>query len=550
MKIDEPLNLELLDIKKLIREGLLPEVTSSMIYDSASKNFDPEGLFSEEIFGEKGSEDRYRKIGYIKLGTKILHPYIFINLMSIKRVYLDIVKGQTFAKIDPETKDFVECSPDDKRGGTGYQFFLENYTKIKKKKSKSIRTNIKVAAIEKYASLHMIDSWPVTCAAIRDIEKEDSAAEIDEVNKLYATLLRLSMSIPLDGGEDPLYDQTRFLIQSKVNEIYEYYQDMMSGKGGFKQRHYASRTITLASRNVIGPADSNVSSPDDPQFIRLNETGVPLFQAATTLRPMIFYHSQNVFLSSIFSQTGISVPLINKKTLKNEYVEIDSTEKKKFITDEGISDFINRFKNVDFRKLPFAVKGPDKKYYYLYLVYDEGKKITLFRNIEEIKQKMGDKFDEEKVRPFTNIEFLYVCTYLSSKDRWCLITRYPVIHQDQIYSSKMHLLSTDPSRVIEFIPDVNATSSIMLPHYPIPGNVTVDNLLLNITQLTNLNADFDGDTTNMTPIFTKEALDEQLAYYKSLRSVVKENGELLVDLGNDISKLTFYSLTKRDERKK
>ena len=62
----------LYDIDQAIKINDLKEVTSSRIYLTENQ-FHPQGLFSEEIFGQTNSEREYR-CGYIKLPIHIFNP--------------------------------------------------------------------------------------------------------------------------------------------------------------------------------------------------------------------------------------------------------------------------------------------------------------------------------------------------------------------------------------------------------------------------------------------------------------------------------------------
>ena len=71
------------------------EVTSPFIQEPSSTRFHPNGLLSEIIFGEVGSNQRFSQFGYIKLNTTVLHPMIFVDITRTKKIYKDIMSMLT-----------------------------------------------------------------------------------------------------------------------------------------------------------------------------------------------------------------------------------------------------------------------------------------------------------------------------------------------------------------------------------------------------------------------------------------------------------------------
>ena len=122
--LKDPLNIALLDLDALIKAENLKEVTSEFIRESSSNRFHPEGLFSEEIFGEIASQKRQLTCGYIKLNCRVFHPVIFQNLKAIKRFYIEIMAGTSYAVWNPEEGDFEHALESERNAKTGMSFFL------------------------------------------------------------------------------------------------------------------------------------------------------------------------------------------------------------------------------------------------------------------------------------------------------------------------------------------------------------------------------------------------------------------------------------------
>ena len=61
----------------LERLRVLKPVTVLDIYTNNTESFHPNGLFSIEIFGRVGSDDRDKRFSFIDLKTDIFHPLYF-----------------------------------------------------------------------------------------------------------------------------------------------------------------------------------------------------------------------------------------------------------------------------------------------------------------------------------------------------------------------------------------------------------------------------------------------------------------------------------------
>ena len=94
----KPMNQKLFNLDLLILDDQMAkqmkEVKSLAIFQSSKKEFDPEGLFSVQIFGPIGHEQRSQMPAYIDLKIPILHPLVFRTLISLKAAYLDILEGK------------------------------------------------------------------------------------------------------------------------------------------------------------------------------------------------------------------------------------------------------------------------------------------------------------------------------------------------------------------------------------------------------------------------------------------------------------------------
>lgn len=541
----DPLNITLINYAEFIKLHACQEVTSHYIHEPSSQAFAKGGLFDEETFGRVGTSDRFLKHGFINLRCKVFHPVIFSNILSIKRFYGDIISGKEMAKWDKELGDFVRADGmDDPDADTGFTFFLKYYPLINWTKNKSLKRNDKINVLAKFSKIALTDKFLVIPAGIRDMKEEDGRIEKDSINSLYLSLLTSTKAMPDHGGDDPIYDVIHYSIQKKVMDIYNYLMTMVEGKRGFLQGKLGHRHVVGGTRNVITATNLEAISPEHPQFHKVDEVKVPLYQAAKGYASLVVYQIRSIFYSSVINQTSDSVALINPATLKLEYVPVDPRDRDILLTEEGIQKTIDRFRDPEFRFKPVKAMSGGKPYY-LYLVYDNGNEITVFRNLTEFKNDYGEKFDEKKVRPLTYGEMLYIATFFASYGKSGTITRYPVTGPESIFPSKTHLMSTTPGRVVTLVSKVTEDETkqgVQLPEYPVMGAKFVDALMFHPSRRAGLTADYDGDTVSWIPILSDEANKECEEYNNSLGSYINPDGK--AQLGtDDLVCITLRTLT-------
>ena len=544
--MSRPLNLNILNVDEFVRLHDCKRVTSTFIYEPSSRVLKSDGLFSEEIFGQLNSPERLIKFGYIELNTKIFHPVVYSTICKLKRLYGDILARKAYAKFSKDIMDFVACDELDEGADTGFSFFLEWWPKVDLVKNASVSQNDKIDLLKNSAKVAYITKCLVMPAQIRDVNPDSNRLEPDSINKLYLSLINYTNAMPPDEADSPIYDGIRFSIQKKVAEIYQYIFDMIDGKFGFFQRKYGSRSLALGTRNVLSPALLNSKAPDDPTQIKINETGVPLFQGLKMAMPLIVFWSKQLFFSPIFKDSSDQVALIDPKTLELAYFPITEDEKNKFISSEGIEKLVNLFRDREFRFKNVTCKSDDK-FYYLYLIYDLGNRIYITRSLTAIKEKLREihePFQPKKLRPITYIEMFYLIGHWAMRDKHAELCRYPAEKLGNVVPCKVHLMSTSPSRVVRLY--IENTEPIQLPEYPILGVKFIDSIQVHASMEPGLTADHDGDTGSLNMILSDEANEEVEKYDNSIGRWITTAGAGQAE-PLYLEPMPFYNLTRDPE---
>lgn len=544
--MSRPVKLELMDVDNFIRQHNILPVTSVFIRDSSSNEFHPDGLFSERIFGQIGSPSRLISYGYIPLNTRVFHPLIFAHIRRLKSAYMDVISGKSYAKYDNDTKELIPCDSDDPQGGTGYKFFIDNFPRIKFKKNDSLSRNDKIDLIEKYRNSCTMTNCIVMPAGLRDIQQDGGRVDSDSINKLYTALLNYSNAMPITGGDDSMFDSVRYAIQKKINEVYEMIFEMLEGKQGFFQKKFGARSLALGTRNVISPSDMLGEDPTDGKYMKCDELKIPLFQSSKMYQPLVVYQLKQLFFSQVFQQFTDQAPLIDPKTYDMRYQAITEDEKNKYTTSEGIEKVISLFRDKEFRCTPVTVDNEKGVKYYMFLVYDDGKNIFIGRSVTTIMESVqmaGVLYDKKHVRPLTYVEMLYIATYVATKDKHGLVTRYPAMEIGSTVPFKMHIASTNPGRTVTLYMSNNERE---LPEYPVITGQFVDSVVLHPTLMKGLGADFDGDVVSINSVLTEEANKEIAAHLETPIRYVSPSGKLYAG-STDIVSLVIYNLSRTYE---
>ena len=387
----KPFNMTILDPDEYIKRKECLPITSYAMYESSTERFDPDGLYSEVIFGQLGSKERFIRRGYIDLHTKLITPHLYKQIVTLKSYYKEVLAGKQYAYYDKDLKDLVRTTRDDPNGDTGYQFFCSVYPKLKFSQTSSDKRSTKIELLDKYADRVFMSKYIVIPAAIRDVKMKDGRPESEAINKLYLGLMSLASAIPADAGEDVVYDSIRYQMQCKVQQIYDYIMNILNGKTGFNQGKYARRAIVYGSRNVItAPQMVRVQSPTAPNMMSVDQLEIPTFQALKALAPVAI-HQIHQYFGLRLSGTD-TIPVYNSKSQKLELRKIDANEVKKYTTSDGINDLLNDMRDTHLHQKPIALKLDKSEVYesgaefYPFMVYDRGDHIYRFTDVESFKQ--------------------------------------------------------------------------------------------------------------------------------------------------------------------
>lgn len=516
------------------------------IYDNTGINFHEDGLYSVSTFGRVGSKERDSSFSYIDLRVSIFHPEYFRNLMALKGYYLDIISGKRRAIFDEKEKNFI-ISEDD-RAQTGYDFFLQHWEKIVFQRTDSDLRDIRIQFIEKYKKQAMFRYHLVVPAGIRDIEiTDDGRTREDDMNSYYRKLLSASFTISVvnEGVDKAVFDVPRWTMQRVANELYEdIILKMIKGKSGWIQRKWGSRRTINGTRNVFTAMDGSSADLDSPDAIEVTDTLIGFPQSLRGLLPFTIYGLKNSILGQTFAVEDNRVWLTNKKTLKQELVELSLDTIDYYGSRPGMEKLINRFYMRDARNKIIYIEG-----YYLGLIYVDDKHFRVFKDIEDLPSHLSRK----NVHPLTLADLLYTATCQVYKERTGSVTRYPITGPGSIYPTLFKIRTTTVSFTKTPLDDTwQPIEDQVVYNFPDrdPNAIWFSSLTPNSTRIIPMGADFDGDTGNSPFYYTEEAERETKESFNKRTTFVSTRGGLITSPINDTITLVIANLTKSERRQR
>jgi len=276
------MTIKLMDMDRFTKS--YKEVTSSEVYISKGPQggtFHPNGLFSEEIFGNIETRDRKTKFGFITLNTKVIHPSLISILKRIERKLLNAINRDKKYKIDIEGY-LVE----DEHGDIfGMSAVVENINKIKFRGGTESRENL-VSMLDHYKKSNQLlcDIFPVIPPAYRDIiPGDDSGENIDPLNDYYKVILRLSTQLRA-SQQGLVFDILSANMQHAINELYLFVSKKISKKEGLIRHDILGKRVDFSARAVIAGGGTELEK---------DEIGVPLRVLVKLFEPFILFELLN-----------------------------------------------------------------------------------------------------------------------------------------------------------------------------------------------------------------------------------------------------------------
>jgi len=203
---------ELWDLDEFIKKtGAKPVTSDKTFSDKRNKILDPNGVYSEEIFGRLGSSQRRKKFGYIQLPEKVIAPAIFdevtggiLSSVISKVVFNSAINGAPFYLMNDGSFSTQKENPEkgiyaikEFKSFNDFYNFLRNEQnsnefQILKKKIHEKGLDSEFNFILENLDRIFVDKIIVIPAAYRDIFIKENVVKEHPLSQLYQKLIRLA----------------------------------------------------------------------------------------------------------------------------------------------------------------------------------------------------------------------------------------------------------------------------------------------------------------------------------------------------------------------
>jgi DNA-directed RNA polymerase beta' subunit len=500
------MKIDIFNIDEFVKVNRSPRV-SNPVYFNFDKTPTVDGLFSYELFGSTDLE-RKNIFGYVELFDNYIHPIIFSMMTSRMGSFRQILTGEKYAVIvDKKIKIVDEDFPG---AESGLDFFYDHFEEIKwidefeEAETESIDRKKRLKFLESLTKDEFfVRKWLIIPPFYRAVNTEDRTMG-DNINKLYTELISRTNSMDIGAGFGMFGAQSKYRIQQLLLEIYLETIRPIKGKNSLVRKHLLGKTIDYTSSNVItSPEISKAERPEDLP-VKFGYGAFPLATIISLFHPFFV----NVLTDTLTDFVGLISDVYSK-----EITRIDKGQYSTDVVEKLVKMFI---KSETERFNPILI----------HYVNTAGEKIQREFIITEYRSKADLDSDNGIDRPLTLTDIFYLAAIEITEDKHVYVTRYPVTNFQNIYPSKINILTTSKTRdvyirigdniefmkqypCIKFDGDPKPSPKTHYGFYNvlIPGNI----------YLKALGGDYDGDMLYLKGLFTKEANAEaeRLIYSKS-----------------------------------
>lgn len=440
------MKIDLFNTKEFIDLNKLREVTSPVLFQRGDIPH-PEGLVSNQIFGVT-VQSRKSTFAYVDLQGYFFHPHVYKAIKRMFRNIEKIISGEQTYTINDNGILVL-----DKNGETGIDFIYNNWEKINWAKSDSAgMRNERVDLLNNFKKEEIFTRYLIIIPPFyRDIKSSTSGGETGELNKLYSNAIRYSSMLKEKDLFDFQFNQTNLNMQELLVSIYDFFKTKLEKKTGILRRYLLGKNVDFCTRSVITAPQYHASSPDD-LFVDFKHAAIPISQVCSLCNPYIVKWVKDFFDREVFSVKE-SILVYDPISDTGKQMRLDKPES--VFTDKYIKKMIDTYirdPESRFNTIELPIVGAKQKYYMRFT----GRRFDTTNKSE---------ISELAYRPLTWTDILYQASVDVTKDKHCLVTRYPLLDEFGIFIAKIRVASTTKttpvyigSTLYKWYPDIDLTA--------------------------------------------------------------------------------------------
>ena len=529
------MKIDLFDVKEFIELNHLKEVTSPVLFQRGDVPH-PDGLISNEIFGVT-TKSRKETFAYINLHGHFFHPHVYKAIRRMFRNIDKIINGEQYYSIN-ENGNLVL----DENGYSGINFLYDNWEKINWDAPTSNPTSLntngmrneRIEMLTNRSKDELFMQYQIVIPAFyRDIRtsSDNNGGETDDINNLYAQLIRLSTLIENQDMFDFQFESTNYNIQNTIVAIYDYFKRKLEKKSGLIRKYLMGKNCDYCTRTVITAPTFHADTPKD-LFTDFRYTTIPISQICSLAYPFVMKYVKDFFEREIIDNKEAKILYDPQTDSIVKTVKIKDPES--YFSDKFIKKMMDNF-----------IKDPESRFNKIEIPTDSNKKYYLAFSGMRTDGSTTAELAQTVNRPMTWTDLLYLACVDATKDKHCLITRYPINDEFGVFISRIRVSST--SKTIPMM--VNGTLYKWYPYIDlsvskpeIPG-LFMDSVQFSNSYLPGIEGDYDGDQVTVKIVFTQEANEECEEVINRKSFFINSSGSNIRKVGKECLQ-TFFVLTK------
>ena len=526
------MKIDLFNIDEFVELNKLQEVTSPVLFQRGDVPH-PEGLISNEIFGVT-TKSRKETFAYINLHGHFFHPHVYKAIRRMFRNIDKIVNGEQYYIINDDGNLVL-----DENGYTGIGFLYDNWEKInwnrpQDDKNTAGMRNERVSLLENCKKNEIFMQYQIVIPAFyRDIRTsgDSNGGETDDINNLYAQLIRLSTLIERQDMFDFQFESTNYNIQNTIVSIYNYFKQKIEKKSGLIRKYLMGKNCDYCTRTVITAPTYHADSPKD-LFTDFRYSTIPISQVCSLAYPFVMKYIKDFFEREVIDNKVAKI-LYDPQT-DSIVKTINIKDPESYFSDKYIKKMMDTF-----------IKDPESRFNKIEIPTDSNKKYYLAFSGMRMDGSTTADLAATVNRPMTWTDLLYIACVDATKDKHCLITRYPINDEFGVFISRIRVSSTAKTIPMQ-------VNGILYKWYPyvqldrerrkIP-ELFIDSVRFSNSYLSGIEGDYDGDQVTVKIIFTQEANEECETVIGKKSYFINSSGNNIRDVGKEALQ-TFFVLTK------
>ena len=426
------MKIDLFNIEEFVDINELQEVKSAVLFQRGDIPH-PEGLISNEIFGIT-TKSRKETFAYIDLHGYFFVPHVYKVLKRLYRNIEKIINGELYVSIGEDGR-LVK----DENGETGLEFIYNNWDKIqwalddtdsgmKKERLNLVKTLPKNEIFSRYTI--------VIPAFYRDIKSTSSGGEVDDINNLYGKLIRTATLVKEKDLFSFQFNMVNYNIQNTLVDIYDFFKHKLEKKQGLLRKYLLGRNVDYCTRSVITAPTYHANRPED-LMIDFRHANLPISQICSLCFPFVMAWVKKFFEREVFDAKNSKIiydPVTD--TVEND-VELKNPES--YFSDRYLKKMIDTY-----------IKDPESRFDKIYVPSNSNHKLYLRFTGKRIDPTTKAELPSIAYRPMTWTDILYMACEEVTRDKHCMITRYPLLDEFGIFIAEIRVCSTTETDIVSY----------------------------------------------------------------------------------------------------